>query len=553
MPRLSLGLNQRNFNGTTATSAAAINMGSMRGKASTSRMFNYCKTHSTNPSGCIKQFINITGGSTVPPSPPVPPTVPGEPIITFIVPGDQELIINFSAPNDGGSQITDYLYSTNGGASFTSSGLTSSPITITGLTNSSTYQVSIKAVNSVGAGNASNIVSGTPTTANEGWSELGANFTSLYATTGTIRVVNYNQTLNKVYAAGDFTNSGGYEFVAVYDIVSNSWSELGNINPIIGATGSIRALVFDTNNNVYIGGDFRSMSAGVVFVAKYTNSTGQWSELGNLANNTAMSVSGSINCLSSDSQNRIYAAGNFQYNDGTADWRYVARYTPGSSTWDRIPNPNNFSIGGQQFNGELYAITSRDTGSQGTLVQVAGNAISTNGGGYDNPVGVRRVWTYIQDYGGFIIDGAGQWPTGGAPQMYMFNGPVYALSDQFAGGAFTSDLNLTPQTTNYILARAQWQPFPLTFNNTFVDPSYNGPIRTITNDSYPPYVAGDFTNIGGNHYVAYSQNGSQVGTQNTFFNNSILSISYNPSFGVLYAGGNFTNSSGKNFVAIHIP
>jgi len=545
MPRFNLGFNQRNFNGTRATSTAAINMGSMRGKASTSRMFNYCKTHSPNPSECINQFINITGGNITDGN-----TVPGAPVITFIIPGDEELIINFNAPNDGGSSITDYLYNIDTSNNFISSGVSSSPIIITGLTNNFTYQVSIKAVNSIGAGNASNTVSGTPTSVGQGWAELGANFTSLYATTGQINVVNYNQTLNKVYAAGNFRNNSNNSFVAVYDIASNVWSVLGDINSIIGASGEINALVFDTNNNVYIGGDFRSISAGVVFVAKYTNSTGLWSELGNLASNTAMSVNGSINCLTTDSQNRIYAAGNFQYNDGTANWRYVAMYTPGSNSWSILPNPNNFTIGGQQFNGELFAINSFET-SQGVFIQVSGNAIATTGGGFNNPVGVRRVWTCIVP-SGFIPDGAGEWPTGGSPQMYMFNGPVYALTDQFAGGAFTSDLNLTPQTNNYILARSQWNPYPLTPSNTFAGPTYNGPIRTITNSGFP-YIAGDFTNGSGYSYVADSQNGNQVGNQPTFFNGSIYSISLNAPFGRIYAGGSFTNTSNQNFVAFYEP
>ena len=47
MPSFNLGFNQRRFNGTTAVSRQAINMGTMRGKGSTSRMFNFCKTHST--------------------------------------------------------------------------------------------------------------------------------------------------------------------------------------------------------------------------------------------------------------------------------------------------------------------------------------------------------------------------------------------------------------------------------------------------------------------------------------------------------------------------
>jgi hypothetical protein len=66
MPGFNLGFNQRNFNGSRPTSTAAVNMGATRGKGSTTRMLNYCKTHSTNPSGCINQFIYIA------PPPPTP-------------------------------------------------------------------------------------------------------------------------------------------------------------------------------------------------------------------------------------------------------------------------------------------------------------------------------------------------------------------------------------------------------------------------------------------------------------------------------------------------
>jgi len=59
MPGFNLGFNQRNFNGSRPTSTAAVNMGATRGIGSTTRMFNFCKTHSTNPSGCINQFINV--------------------------------------------------------------------------------------------------------------------------------------------------------------------------------------------------------------------------------------------------------------------------------------------------------------------------------------------------------------------------------------------------------------------------------------------------------------------------------------------------------------
>ena len=48
--------------------AGTINLGNTKGRGSSTRMFNYCKTHSTNPSECINQFINVAP----PPAPPKP-------------------------------------------------------------------------------------------------------------------------------------------------------------------------------------------------------------------------------------------------------------------------------------------------------------------------------------------------------------------------------------------------------------------------------------------------------------------------------------------------
>jgi len=62
----SFGFNQRNFNGTRPVTNAAINLGATRGKGSSSRMFNYCKQNSLNPSLCINQFIRIVPNNKVP-------------------------------------------------------------------------------------------------------------------------------------------------------------------------------------------------------------------------------------------------------------------------------------------------------------------------------------------------------------------------------------------------------------------------------------------------------------------------------------------------------
>lgn len=96
----------------------------------------------------------------------VPATAPAAPTITGITPGDQQLSVAFTAGADGGSAITNYKYSTDGGTSFTavSPDSTTSPILITGLTNGTAYNVQIKAVNAIGDGAATASTSGTPRT-----------------------------------------------------------------------------------------------------------------------------------------------------------------------------------------------------------------------------------------------------------------------------------------------------------------------------------------------------------------------------------------------------
>ncbi|MFZ4678806.1 MAG: beta strand repeat-containing protein, partial [Flavobacterium sp.] len=91
-------------------------------------------------------------------------SVPGAPTIGTITPGNGQLRVAFTTPSsDGGATITDYKCSINGGA-YSSLGTTTSPFVLSTLTNGTAYSITIKAVNSVGDGAASNSVSGTPRT-----------------------------------------------------------------------------------------------------------------------------------------------------------------------------------------------------------------------------------------------------------------------------------------------------------------------------------------------------------------------------------------------------
>ncbi|MGA0092839.1 MAG: fibronectin type III domain-containing protein, partial [Chthoniobacterales bacterium] len=116
--------------------------------------------------------VNAAGsGAATASSAATPSTTPGTPTSVSVNPGDAELSVVFIAPGDGGSAITDYEYSTDGGSSFKSAGTTTSPMTITtvsvsssALVNGTSYDVQIRAVNANGAGSATSTATATPRT-----------------------------------------------------------------------------------------------------------------------------------------------------------------------------------------------------------------------------------------------------------------------------------------------------------------------------------------------------------------------------------------------------
>ena len=77
-------------------------------------------------------------------------------------PGDTEVALSWTTPNDGGSAITDYEYRVDGGT-WASTGSATPGYTVTGLTNGVSYDFEVRAINAVGGGPASNLVSATPT------------------------------------------------------------------------------------------------------------------------------------------------------------------------------------------------------------------------------------------------------------------------------------------------------------------------------------------------------------------------------------------------------
>ena len=95
------------------------------------------------------------------------PSTPSAPTSLVATPADASAQIDFTAGLSGASAITDYEYSLDG-TTYISTGVTTSPVTITGLTNGTAYSIYLRAINSEGAGAASSSVSVTPVITNSG-------------------------------------------------------------------------------------------------------------------------------------------------------------------------------------------------------------------------------------------------------------------------------------------------------------------------------------------------------------------------------------------------
>ncbi len=84
---------------------------------------------------------------------PLPAQVPGTPLITSVTGRDQSLLVSWSAPlSDGGQPLTGYAVTATAGASTVTvnAGAAATSATVSGLTDGTTYQVTVTSQNPVG-------------------------------------------------------------------------------------------------------------------------------------------------------------------------------------------------------------------------------------------------------------------------------------------------------------------------------------------------------------------------------------------------------------------
>ena len=262
-----LGFNIWNNGRINSQSKLGYGLGKMRNTVgSTTRIHKHCSRYSSDPLNCALGLVtnnsnptpaNPTPDNSTPANSPANSSVPGAPTILTATPGNGETVITFSAGLNSGPSITNYLYSIDG-STYVSSGSISSPITITGITNGSTYNITLKAVNANGSSIASNSVSVTPS--NSG--PLAPVLTGVTFKTTDTMIITFTQAANGITITNyKYSIDGGNNYTA--------FSQVDLFSPV-----TISGLSSNTTYNIRLKaissvGD--SASSNVITEATYAN------------------------------------------------------------------------------------------------------------------------------------------------------------------------------------------------------------------------------------------------------------------------------------------
>jgi hypothetical protein len=183
--------------------------------ASTTRIHKHCSKHSSDPLNCT--FGNVILNHNTSTNPPINLILPDPPTILNAVTGNGEVDIHFNSVSNS-LPHSDHLYSLDGNT-YVSAGSISSPIKITGLTNGTTYNITLKAVNANGNSIASNSVSVTP----NNLGPLPPVLTSVTFKTTDTMVITFTQETNGIAITNyKYSIDGGNNYISFspVDVVS---------------------------------------------------------------------------------------------------------------------------------------------------------------------------------------------------------------------------------------------------------------------------------------------------------------------------------------------
>lgn len=183
----------------------------------------------------------------------------------------------------------------------------------------------------------------------DNWNSLGN------GTNGPISKISFDKSGSVLYAGGVFSNAGELTVNNIAKWENGNWLGLTDSSTgITGTNNEIRAIVFDEENNLYIGGNFDLAGGlGANRIAKWDGIN--WDALG-------FGTSGFVQAIVVNN-GFVYAGGNF-VNAGNKPVRRIARFHLQNQTWESLGagisgNVNDLNW----YDGQLYVTGTFETAS----------------------------------------------------------------------------------------------------------------------------------------------------------------------------------------------
>jgi hypothetical protein len=329
---------------------------------------------------------------------------------------------------------------------------------------------------------------------------------------------------NNLYVGGDFTQLGDgttVNYIAKWNPTTSTWSSLGNG---IG-NGFVYSIAIDSNNNVYVGGDFTIVGNNVTAnrIAKWDPSNSTWSALISSSGNGLDSTVRSIAIDNNNNNNNVYVGGSFTHIDNNAGTpaNRVAKWTPGSTpSWSALINSANYN----GVNGDVNAIAIDSDDN----VYIGGNFIKI--GGIGSGPSAYRIVKWDSNNSSWLLLGTGA--ENGVNEI-VNSLAIDNNNNVYVGGAFTFLQGLST-SVNYI---AKWNSGTNSWSSVGQSTGYSnglpGPINygicinNLNNDIYVIYGIASGITVGylyylSNDYINLDYNGNLI--NQLFMDGQIVNI-----------------------------